>query len=128
MLSRAPVVRRGSNRPLLVDLSSSMELGCGATESPINTPWAERQTFKTIKAKSTGIFMPKCTDNLGKEELQIYPIAHGLIGPRQGLKRLARKGGGRAARGGRSDLGSYLPPAAAQPADCGLALKARLPP
>jgi|GEM_PF-1173107 len=35
---------------------------------------------------------------------------------------------GGAARGGRSDLGSYLPPAAAQPADSGQPLKARLPP
>jgi hypothetical protein len=41
------------------------------------------------------------------------------------LKRLARRAVGKAARGGRSDLGSYLPPAAAQPAAGGLALKAR---
>jgi len=35
---------------------------------------------------------------------------------------------GGVARGGMSDLGSYLPPAAAQPGDSGLPLKARMPP
>ncbi len=54
-------------------------------------------------------------------------MLHGLSGPRQGIEAASTKaaGGLRAAAG--ATLGSYLPPAAAQPADW-TALKARLPP